>query len=185
MPHAVWEADLAGSLKKLLKGPGQDFWCSGRMLVQLCRMAVPVVNGVVGIVTRLRLLDSPHIVSVRPMALPAGKETEIVIHGYGISKPGTQIFCAYQGRYYVNPVTFLSNSGEESMGGDDGSIEDQEAMEDDFEEMWEDDDQPQLEEQPIIFSGGEADEMGRAFLEVVHGDVTSNFAPFLAGPPEI
>ncbi|BFI04453.1 protein MpSPL3 [Marchantia polymorpha subsp. ruderalis] len=104
MPSLAWgelESNMRASLQRLTSCG--TFWCNGRIHVQVERQNALIVDGRVHI-NKPKGSRLPQILSVRPLAVVAGQSTKIFIRGSNLKRPGTGIFCPYQGKYMAEGV---------------------------------------------------------------------------------
>ncbi|XP_024370445.1 squamosa promoter-binding-like protein 1 isoform X1 [Physcomitrium patens] len=115
MPVCGWaelDADLQGSVQRLLDLHEGDFWHKGRILVQVERQTVLIVDG---IIQDKRLVDSwsrPYIQSVRPLAVEADQAANITVKGFNLTLPDTRVLCAHRGKYLIQHGSTDSNEAE-------------------------------------------------------------------------
>ncbi|KAG0613480.1 hypothetical protein M758_6G106000 [Ceratodon purpureus] len=119
MPKSAWSeliGDLPRSLRRLLSSGGEEFWCTGRMLVQAERQSVLVVDGEIVECLESNPLESPYLLSVRPLAVVAGQQSRLVVSGLNLTRAVTRLLCAFRGRYYTEEVDEQHRVSLESVG---------------------------------------------------------------------
>ncbi|KAJ7541116.1 hypothetical protein O6H91_10G047100 [Diphasiastrum complanatum] len=166
MPEQRWKElsmDFRDSLKRLLKDSISDFWCKGRILVQMLHQNAYIVDGEIQDV-QFFPPSKVEIIGLRPVAVIAGQPTNLVLRGRNLYETSLRILCAYQGRYGHRDSSWLmhdyqekhTNCGKDSVEGEG-----------------------HFEERKFTFVGGPCNAVGRCFIEIETQGHVGSFVPVI------
>lgn len=119
MPVHAWErlcTNIEVSLLKLVQSRDGEFWCKGRVLVQLGKASASIIEGKVYPRSSLKSISTPHLLLVRPFAIVMGENAQLIVRGCNLKVPGTKLICAYGGKYTDKEVTLLDPLEREQVG---------------------------------------------------------------------
>ncbi|KAK8570311.1 hypothetical protein V6N13_003000 [Hibiscus sabdariffa] len=165
--EAAWDelcCDLSLSLSRLLHCSDDTFWRSGWICLRVLDQIAFIYNGQVVVDTSLPLRSNHYskIMSVKPIAISATERAQFLVKGINLSRPGTRLLCAVEGKYLVQEAT------NELVVNDN---------DDDFKE--------QDELQCVTFSCSIPNVIGRGFIEIEDHGLNNSFFPFIVAEDDV
>ncbi|XP_074267554.1 squamosa promoter-binding-like protein 1 [Silene latifolia] len=163
LADSMWEemrSDLSSCLTRLLD-TDDSFWTTGWVFVRVQNQIAFVHDGQVLLDKSLSLESSKcrRILSVVPLAVSAGEQAQFHVTGCSLSRSGTRLLCALEGKY-------LDQEPSQDVG-EDGDCED----EDDIENA--------------NLTCPIPNVVGRGFIEVEDHGLSSSFFPFIVAEQDV
>eukprot|EP01018_Ginkgo_biloba_P009591 Gb_00228 [translate_table: standard] len=171
LSESLWEElgrGLRNGLERLLEASDSDFWKTGWIYAQVGHQIAFIYNGQVLLDTPSSISNAPKLLSVTPIAVTAGKKTNIVVKGLGLSSSSTKILCAFQGKHSVQEA-LSEQIQEDGSAYLDGS--------DHFESH--------RQIHCRSFCWFPSDSIGRCFIEVEGYDLRGSFFPVIVAEQDV
>ncbi|CAA0824388.1 Squamosa promoter-binding-like protein 14 [Striga hermonthica] len=111
MPSPAWdhlEGNLLNYVKCLVKTIDVDFWGNGRFLAYTDRQMVLHKEGKLRLCKTWRAWCTPELISVSPLAVVAGHETSLVLHGRNLMGPATMVHCTHAAEFKIKEAPLTS-----------------------------------------------------------------------------
>lgn len=171
LSESLWEEFARGfkiSLERLLGVSNSDFWKTGWIFAQLDHQIAFIYNGQVLLDISSNFANAPLLLSVTPIAVPAGEKAHIVVKGRNLTSSTSRIICAFQGKHTVQKASteYVQDVGVPFIDGSD-----------DFEGCTQ-----------ILcrsFSWSPHNVIGRCFIEVEGHDMSGNFFPVIVAEADV
>ncbi|KAH9622272.1 hypothetical protein KSS87_001372 [Heliosperma pusillum] len=163
LTNSLWKeicADLSSCLTRLLD-TDDSFWTTGWVFVRVQNQIAFVHDGQIILDTSLSLESSkcPRILSVVPLAVYAGEQAQFEVRGCRLSRSGTRLLCALDGKYL--------DQGPSQDFGEDGDCEGKDHTEN------------------ANLTCPIPKVLGRGFIEVEDQGLSSSFFPFIVAEKDV
>lgn len=171
LSESLWEEFASGfkiSLERLLGVSNSDFWKTGWIFAQLDHQIAFIYNGQVLLDISSNFANAPLLLSVTPIAVPAGEKAHVVVKGHNLTSSTSRILCAFQGKHTVQEASteYVQDICVPFLDGSD-----------DFEGCTQ-----------ILcrsFSLSPHNVIGRCFIEVEGHDMSGNFFPVIVAEADV